>query len=98
MDASEVKMTVAMSTGKSREVTALTTVRPTPGHEKIVSVTAAPDRMNVIAGPRKVAIGIRALRAPCRTQMARLLRPLARSVRIYSCETTSSMDARVKRE
>ncbi len=54
--------TPACTTGKSRENTASTTVRPRPGQAKITSTTKAPPSMEAKYTPSTVTSGMAALR------------------------------------
>src|SRR5690606_27665410 len=58
--------TVACTTGKSRNLMASTTRRPTPGQANTVSVMAAPPRRNPNCRPRMVMVVIMALRSAWR--------------------------------
>ena len=62
------------------EAVEVETPRPAAG-EALLEVIAAPVNTPTMAGPRNVAIGIKALRAPCLNHTTRSERPLALAVR-----------------
>ncbi|MCY1557746.1 hypothetical protein D9M68_946220 [compost metagenome] len=62
-NSTEVSITPACTTGKSRANTASTTVRPTPGQAKMTSTTKAPPSIAAKYTPRIVTSGIAALRS-----------------------------------
>jgi hypothetical protein len=89
--------TTPMISGKSWFWIARIVNWPSPGSEKVVSVSTAPPSSRPRSMPKMVRIGVSAARRPCRTTTVRSGRPLALAVLTKSSPMVSSIPARVSR-